>query len=130
MPRINVMINQHSKYYQVLQNEITGVDKKVFLAIVKHMEIDTNLITLLGATLSIIIDELAVSKQQVRNATSNLAVLHLLEPTRTLRGEYIVNPSLAWKGNEDKVWKFYTKFEFQLRDQLTKKATNESKNIS
>ncbi len=120
MPRINVMLNQHSKYYTVLQNEITGADKKIFLAIVKHMGIDTNLITLLGDTLAILMSELSVSKQQIRNATSNLAALHLLEPTRTLRGEYIVNPSLAWKGDEEKVWKYYTKFEFQLRDQLSK----------
>lgn len=110
------MINQNSKYYRLFELDVQGADKKVMLAILKYMGIDTNIINLVGDDLISICKEANVSKQQVRNATSRLVKLHLLESTKTLRGEYVVNPSFAWKGNEGRVWRFYEKLELQAKD--------------
>jgi len=119
LPRILITMNHNSTYYKVFELKVTGADKKVMLAILKLMEIDMNTISLLGDTLEAICAEAKVSKQQVRNATSRLAKLHLLEPTKTIRGEYVINPSFAWKGNEARTWKFYETLEQQARNKAS-----------
>ena len=107
MPKVNIMLNQHSKYYKIFENDVQGVDKKIMLAALKEMEIQTNLIVFSGSTLVNIKESVKVSTQQVRNAISRLAKLNLLEKTLTIKNGYVVNPSFAWKGDETTIWRFH-----------------------
>ena len=109
----NVTINTDSGIYKVLENEVSGSGKKLMLAMFKHMTADMNHIIVGGGTLDILCAETGLSESQVRNKTSELSRLHLIEPTGLIRAEYIVNPVLVIKGNSVAVWKFYGELERQ-----------------
>ena len=82
--------------------------KNVMLAILKYMDDDMNTIQVNGDTLDAIIEHTGYNKQVVRNQLVKLQPL--IEKT-SLRGEYIVNPMFAVKGDEKKVWNIYKKME-------------------
>jgi predicted transcriptional regulator len=106
-----VDLKVNSEAYNILENTITGSGKKMMLSIFRLMTKDTNIITINGATLDEICSETKLSQQQVRDKVSELKKHGLIEPTGALRAEYIVNPTLAIKGSEIKVWREYGKLE-------------------
>ena len=112
---MNVVMKTDTKLYSVLQNDINGSDKKLMLSLIKYMTKDMNTITINGDTLSSIIKDTGMSESHIRNALSNLSRLELVEPTRLLRSEYIVNPVLCYKGNEDTTWRYYSYMENQRK---------------
>lgn len=97
--------------YKLLEDQTTGTGKKVLLSVLKHMESDLNTIIIGGDTLKSMINDTMLSESQIRNGISELRKLGLIEPTRQLRAEYIVDPTLAIKGNPNIVWKFYGALE-------------------
>jgi len=109
----NVMINTESDIYKVLENETSGSAKKLILAMFKLMTKDMNHIIVGGETLETLCEETGLSEAQIRNKTSELSRLHIIEPTRLIRAEYIINPVLAIKGSSNAVWKFYGELERQ-----------------
>ena len=108
--------------YKAFEEKTTGSEKKVMLAILKLMAKDLNVITIGGKTLLEIMDETGMSESHIRNSVSKLKSLFLIEPTGVLRGEYIVNPTFAIKGDIRKVWRFYGELENKtrrLKDKIT-----------
>lgn len=101
----------HGELYEVFEGSISGTGKKVMLAILKRMTRDMNHIIIGGDTLDDICESLGLSTAQVRNKITELKRYALIEPTMTLRAEYLVNPTFAIKGNEDAVWRFYGEIE-------------------
>ena len=110
-----VTMNTESKLYHVLQNQVTGSDKKLMMSLLKHMTTDMNILTVNGDTLTSIMKDTGMSESHVRNSLSKLSKLGLIESSRLLRSEYIINPSLGYKGNEYEVWKMYSMYEEQRK---------------
>ena len=102
-----------NKLYKLFEQEVSNTGKKVMLSILRHMQRNTNLITINGDTLASMISDSKLSKQQIRDGTSELKKYYIIEPT-TIRTEYIVNPTFAIKGLEPAVWKTYGELEVLL----------------
>ena len=103
-----VVLKVDGSLYREYFMSVGQTSKNVMLAILKYMDDDMNTIQVNGDTLDAIIDHTGYNKQVVRNQLVKLKPL--IERTN-LRGEYIVNPMFAVKGNKDKVWKMYSKIE-------------------
>ena len=112
---MSINLKTNGKLWKVFENKTSGTGKTVMLAIFRYMESDTNLITINGNTIIAIKNDTGMSESQIRNKVSELKKLHLIEAT-TIRGEYIVNPTLAIKGSSGKVWEMYSKIEQSLGD--------------
>lgn len=109
-----VELFHNSDAYELLENHTSGTAKKVMLSVIKHMEKDFNQIIVNGPTLDSMLKDTGLSESQIRNGVSQLKQLQLLEPTRQIRAEYIVNPTLAIKGDAKSVWNFYGSIEKTL----------------
>lgn len=110
-----VTMNTGSNLYHVLQNDVTGSDKKLMMSLLKHMTTNMNTITVNGATLTSILIDTGMSESHVRNSLSKLTKMNLIESSKLLRSEYIINPSLCYKGSEYEAWKMYSMYEEQRK---------------
>ena len=115
----NVTLLVNSKAYTEFEKSTIGADKKVMLSILKYMIADFNIININGSTLKSISNETSMSESHIRNSISRLKKLYLIEPTRDFRGEYIVNPTFAFKGSESKVWHTYGLIERKTNKDVT-----------
>ena len=106
----SVMIKVESSMYKDYV-ELDKTAKVVFDLVLKYMEDNTNLIIFKGDTLDRIMEESGYNEQVIANAVSRLKKKYLIEPTKRMRREYIVNPLIAVKGNEFMVWNEYGKIE-------------------
>lgn len=103
------MIN--NKLYNVFMMETTGSAKKLMLEILIEMDPNTNFITISGTTLHNLMDKTGMSESMVRKIVSELKSLYLIEPTKEVKAEYVVNPSFAIKGDIGSVWRSYGNLE-------------------
>ena len=103
--------------YKTYFISIGQTSKNVMLAILKYMDDDMNTIQVGGDTLTAISEHCGYNDQVIRNQLKKL--FPLLEKTN-LRGEYIVNPQFAVKGNEELVWDMYNKIETLKREQKSR----------
>lgn len=90
-------------------NEYIGLgktDKCVIAAVLMLIENDMNTIFIGGDTLDELSSITGYNAQTIRDSVVRLSRLFLLERT-SVRGEYIVNPLFAVKGNEKSVWDVY-----------------------
>jgi len=110
---MDTSLKTDNKLWKVFENNTSGTGKTIMLAIFRYMESDTNLIAIVGNMLDTLRKDTGMSESQIRNKVSELKKLHLIEPT-SLRGEYIVNPTLAIKGKSGKVWEMYGNIERKL----------------
>jgi len=86
--------------------------KQILAAILKYMEADLNTIHIGGETLKNIMEYTGYNEQVIRNHLREL--YPLIEKTRQIRGEYIINPTFAVKGSEQAVWDFYRTLEYKI----------------
>lgn len=116
MAKLNgVVMRVETEMYHVLQNDTIGADKRVMLSMIKYMTREMNIITVNGDTLSMLMKDTTMSASAIRNSLSNLTRLELIEPSKLIRAEYIVNPVLCFKGSEDATWRSYTKMKSQRK---------------
>jgi hypothetical protein len=106
---VEVFTEGHMFY--VLNGVASSTAKKVVLAMMKEMAKDMNTVMVNGDTMQRMVLHTGLSASQIRNGVSEAKVLNLVEATGQLRAEYIVNPALAVKGNDVKVWKMYGAIE-------------------
>lgn len=110
---VELLVNG-SMYVDCYMN-LDGTAKHVINAILKYMGDDSNLIQIGGDTLNAIIELTEYNEGTIRKAMVRLNKFGLAEKTN-LRGEYIVNPSFAVKGNEKLVWDTYGSIENSLKE--------------
>jgi len=106
---VELMIN--NKLYNVFMMETTGSAKKLMLEILIEMDPNTNFITIGGTTLHNLMDKTGMSESMVRKVVSELKSLYLIEPTKKIKAEYVINPSFAIKGDTGSVWRSYGNLE-------------------
>jgi hypothetical protein len=111
----DVTMRPDTSLYAILQNNTQGNDKKLMLSMIKHMSKNMNTIVINGSTLDDIMSDTSMSESSIRNSLSSLSELGLVEKTRLLRAEYIINPVLCYKGSEIDVWKMYAQVEAQRK---------------
>lgn len=102
------------EHYKFLDNTSKNVLNNLFVV----MERDMNLVHIGGSTLSRLVELTGYNEGTIRKAMVVLNKFHLAEKT-SLRGEYIINPLLAVKGDENLVWNVYRK----VNDEFNKKRT-------
>ena len=107
-------LNQDSSLYNNVFTSLTSGVKVVMLAIGHYATDNKNLIHLGGDTIKAVAEETGFTVPSVRNAITALNKCGIIEPTG-LKGEYIINPLFALKGNFYAVWKFYQAIEAQRR---------------
>ena len=95
--------------------DIDNTSRKVLNNLFLEIEKDTNLVQIGGATMTSLVGRTGYSEGTIRKAMVVLNKFKLAEKTN-LRGEYIVNPLFAVKGNEELVWQVYGKIEKKLQD--------------
>jgi hypothetical protein len=100
--------------FDILNGVASSTAKKVVLSMMKEMAKDMNTVTVNGDTMQRMVLHTGMSASQIRNGVSEAKALGLVEATGQLRAEYIVNPALAIKGNDVKVWKMYGAIERDL----------------
>jgi len=110
---MNTNLNINGTMWRRFELDTTGTGKIVMMALLRHMEKDTNIVAPSGDTLKRLSKETELSDSQIRNKLTELKKLCLIESTGT-RAEYIVNPLLATKGNEGSIWETYGKVEQTL----------------
>lgn len=98
------------EHYKLLDNTSRNVLNNLFVV----MERDMNLVHIGGDTLDKLERLTGYSEGTIRKAMVVLNKFHLAEKT-SLRGEYIINPMLAVKGDERMVWEMYNKIEEGFR---------------
>jgi len=108
-----VTLHIHSKLYKDVFSNLGNTSKRVMLVILSYMENDLNTIQVGGEVLDAMSKHTGYGAQTIRN---QLAKLYPLLEKTNLRGEYIVNPLFAVKGNEESVWKFYRGLEDTLEN--------------
>ena len=81
-------------------------DKTILDSILSLMGTNTNQIVVLGDTLEAISELSGYSTSTIKSSVSRLSKDKLILPTYQLTAEYIINPSFAYKGNEDAIWEF------------------------
>ena len=84
--------------------EVGQTGKNVMLAILKYMECDMNTICIGGDTMELISKHTGYNTQSIRDQLKGL--YPMLEKS-SVRGEYIVNPMFAYKGNIKDVYNTY-----------------------
>lgn len=107
-------ILQESTIYNNEFTSLTSGVKVVMLAIGHYATDNRNLIHLGGDTIKAVAEETGYTVPSVRNAITALNKCGIIEPTG-LKGEYIINPMFALKGDYRAVWKFYQAIESQRR---------------
>lgn len=108
--RGRVVLRTDTELYRCLYIPLGSTAKRILESIFEYMAEDMNTIQVGGDTLEAIMLMTGYSEKTVRNQLVELNKLGLLEST-DLRGEYIVNPVLAYKGNEYRVWEMYKVIE-------------------
>ena len=108
----DVMIKTTSLLYQDKFVGLGKTEKNVLFGMIRLMEDDMNTIQVGGDTLEQLCVDTGYSKQVIRNKLGSL--YPLIEKT-SLRGEYVINPLFAIKGNPDKVWKTYELIDKERR---------------
>ena len=109
-----VVIMTDGSQYNVFEKSASGTAKKVMLGMMKYMGIDSNLIIMKNKTIDLISKDSGLSQDQIRNGITELKKLQLIEPTRLLTAEYIIDPTFAFKGDKTKVWRAYGTIEQKL----------------
>ena len=104
----DIVVKASGSLYQDKFVGLGKTEKNILLSLIRLMDDDMNTVQVGGDTLEEVCRETGYGKQVVRNKLGSL--YPLLEKTG-LRGEYIVNPLFAIKGNETSVWKVYHKIE-------------------
>ena len=110
----SVELKVNGSLYVDCYMNLDGTAKHVINAILKYMDNDTNLIQIGGDTLQAIIDLTEYNEGTIRKAMVRLNKFSIAEKTN-LRGEYIVNPLFAIKGNDISVWNTYRSLEEAMR---------------
>lgn len=104
--KLDVALKVNGDMYKSVYASLRHTDKNVLSAILKYMDNDMNTINIGGETLVALIDYTLYKPQTVRDSVVRLQKNKLVESTG-VRGEYIVNPLYAVKGNEAAVWALY-----------------------
>lgn len=102
--------------------DIDNTAKTVLDGILKYMTSGTNLIHIGGEQLQSIISFTGYTEGTVRKAVVRLNASNIVEKT-TIRGEYIVNPLFAYKGDNDRVWLSYKSIEEELKERNKKQSS-------
>lgn len=102
--------SMYSDEYMKLDNTA----KTVLDSILKYISNGTNIIHIGGDTLVSMCKFTGYQEQTIRKAIVRLNDSCILEKT-TIRGEYIVNPLFAYKGDESRVWLSYSEVENEHR---------------
>ena len=111
-----VILKTDGSLYQKEFVRVGQTSKNIMLAILKYMEEDLNTIIISGETLKFIMQHTGYTEQVIRNHLREL--YPLIEKTRQIRGEYIVNPLFAIKGSEHAVWEFYSSLQHKLENKV------------
>ena len=106
--KLDVVLKVNGKMYNEVYVNLRHTDKNVLSAMLKYMDNDLNTIQVSGDTLVALMGYTGYQMQTTRDSVVRLQKCKLVEGTG-LRGEYIVNPLFAVKGNEDKIWEHYKK---------------------
>ena len=110
-----VKLDTGSDYYNAFMKETTGSEKRIMLAILKHMGKDTNLFCSGQQDKEAILEDADVSNQTFKNAMVRFRELCLIIPTGSkVRGEHQVNIFFAYKGNFSRVWNVGAEIEKRL----------------
>jgi len=109
----DVMLKVNGTIYMSEYVKLGQTAKTVISGLLKHMNNDTNLFYVGGDTLKKLVAHTGYSDATIRNQVSKIVKTNLIEHT-SLRGEYIVNPLFAVKGDEKLVWKSYERIEIEL----------------
>jgi len=112
--RSRIHIDPTTILYKTVYSPLTAGVKVVLQAILSYTDSGTNLISIGGDTLEAIAEQTRFTKEGVRNAVAILKKANLIESTG-LRGEYIVNPMFAIRGDYLEAWGSYQKIEGQRR---------------
>lgn len=102
-----------SELYNTEYKNLSHTSKKVLESVFKFMTVNMNTINIGGDTLKSMIDYSGYSEKTIRNQVSEICKTKILEHTSN-RGEYIVNPLIAYKGDYKEVWRTYGEVEIQL----------------
>mgnify|MGYP006883062210 CR=1 FL=1 len=108
-----VVLNTKSSVYNKYYTSLSDSDKKILMALMDYCDNDMNTIQVSGNVGEAIESKYNIKVKTVQNAFKRL--YPLIEKT-SLRGEYVINPLFAIKGNEDSVWRAYGKIELDKRD--------------
>ena len=115
-------INPESPLNQ-LYRKLTAGEKAVLQSLLKFCSDHVNLIHIGGETLEALCLDTGYTSTSIRNAVTKIKRAHLIEPTG-LKGEYIINPLYAIKGNYSSVWRTYQVIESQLRQSKGNKGVH------
>lgn len=94
--------------------KLDNTAKTVLDSILKYISNGTNIIHIGGDTLIAMCKFTGYQEQTIRKAIVRLNDSSILEKT-TIRGEYMVNPLFAYKGEESRVWFSYSQIEKELK---------------
>ena len=111
--KCKVVLMTDGELYKDYFIQVGQTSKNVMLAILKYMECDLNTICVGGDTLDLLVGHTGYSEQTIRD---NLRKLHPMLEKTGVRGEYIVNPMFATKGNEKAVWDMYEEIEQRVNN--------------
>lgn len=107
-----VAIKTKGSLYRDKFTSLSDGEKKVLMALLDFCDNDLNTIQVGGDVANAIEDTYSIKVKTIRNVLPKL--YPIVEKTH-LRGEYIINPMFAVKGNEDSVWRMYSKIESELK---------------
>lgn len=105
-----VVMRTETQMYKDVYMVLDKIAKRVYDAVIHYMTEDLNTIQPQGEVLDGLVLMTGYEKNTVQKAVGRLSKLGLVEKT-DLRGEYIVNPMVAYKGNEYRVWEMYRVIE-------------------
>jgi len=114
MPTSQITVNFESSAYKNHFLQLSKGDRSIAMKIFEIIEPNMNTFQIGGRTMEWLSKELGVQDSSIRDAVSRMKKLFVVEST-AVRGEYIVDPLIAYKGDQDKVWDNYSKIEMELR---------------
>lgn len=100
--KVNLRVN--SDLYKDSYMKLDKTAKNVLDTMFVYIDKDTNLIQIGGETLDSLCDYSGLSESTVRKALVRLQDCDLVVKSY-LKGEYQINPRLAYKGDEREVWR-------------------------
>ena len=117
----NVELKINGTIYKKYFIKVGQTSKNVMLGILKYMDDDMNTISVSGDTLKSLVEHTGYNEQVIRN---HLRTLYPMLEKTNVRTEYIVNPTFATKGNEDKIWEIYKKIEDAFQERRINDSIN------
>ena len=111
---MNTLYKTDGKLYLNEYMKLDLTANRVLNMLISIMVEDTNLVSLSKTKLLKIIEYTGYTESTIRKALVRLNKSGLAERTNK-RGQYIINPAFAVKGEESHIWFIYSKVEIKLK---------------